>query len=417
MGAAVERLTGIPLRQQWPAWMIGLGHGGTHWVIAVYYLMVPWLREDLGISYTEAGFLLASFHVFSFIANFGSGAAVDLVGRRVFLQVIALVLGAAALAAMAWADDFWAVFFLLAVIGATNNLWHPPAISYLSSAFPEKKGYALSLHALGASFGDAIAPLAAGFMLTWWGWRDTAPVAAIPVFVIALLLLVTLNARDKAENDAADRKKLSGRDYAGGLKMLVRNRIVTTLCLVSGFRTMTLMGLLMFLPLYLADEIGLAAIAVGATITAMQLGGLVATPIAGIWSDRAGRRPVVLAGFSGTTIVLAVITLLDSQIALVVGVALLGFSLYAARPVMHSWMMDVTPPEMGGSAMSLLFGTQSLFNFAMPPLCGWIADQWGLTAVFYLLAATILIANVLVLAVPNSGGTGDTEAKTGSGTA
>jgi MFS family permease len=168
--------------------MIGLGHGGTHWIIAVYYLMVPWLRQDLGISYTEAGLLLTSFHLFSFFANFGSGAAVDLVGRRVFLQVISLVVGAVALACMKWADGFWSVFVLLAFIGATNNLWHPPAISYLSSAFPQKKGYALSLHALGASVGDAIAPLAAGFLLVWLGWREASVVASLPVFVIAILL-------------------------------------------------------------------------------------------------------------------------------------------------------------------------------------------------------------------------------------
>ena len=402
MGAAIERLTGIPLRQQWPAWMIGLGHGGTHWIIAVYYLMVPWLRQDLGISYTEAGLILTSFHLFSFIANFGSGAAVDLVGRRVFLQVIALVIGAMALAAMKWAGGFWSVFVLLAFIGATNNLWHPPAISYLSSAYPDKKGYALSLHALGASVGDAIAPLAAGFLLVWLGWRDASTVASIPVFVIALLLLLTLNARDKATNDAPGKEKMTGKDYLAGVRLLLKNRWVVALCVMSGFRTVTLMGLLMFLPLYLADEMHLAPTAVGATLMAMQVGGLIATPLAGIWSDRSGRRPVVMAGFTGTTIVLAIITLLDNQMMLIVGVSILGFSLYAARPVMHSWMMDITPPHLSGSSMSLLFGTQSAFNFALPPLCGLIADTWGLTAVFYLLAGTILIANLMVLAIPNS---------------
>lgn len=380
--------------------MIGLGHGGTHWVIAVYYLMVPWLRQDLGISYTEAGLLLTSFHLFSFFANFGSGAAVDLVGRRVFLQVIALVIGAIALAGMKFATGFWFVFAMLAFIGATNNLWHPPAISYLSSAYPKKKGYALSLHALGASLGDAIAPLAAGFLLVWLGWRDASVVASMPVFVIALLLLLTLNARDRAASKAPDKVKMSGKDYLGGVGALFKNRAVVTLCMVSGFRTMTLMGLLMFLPLYLADQMKLAPTAVGATLMAMQIGGLIATPLAGIWSDRSGCRPVVMAGFAGTTVILAVITLIDNQLLLVAGVSLLGFALYAARPVMHSWMMQITPPHLGGSSMSLLFGTQSLFNFALPPICGIIADTWGLTAVFYLLAGTILIANILVFLVP-----------------
>ena len=400
MGAAIERLTGIPLRDQWPAWMVALGHGATHWVLAAYLVMAPFFTKELGISYTEAGLLFATFHVCSFIANFGSGAAVDLVGRRVFLQVIALVLGAAALAVIVWADGFWFIVPAVGLIGATNNLWHPPAISYLSSAFPKTKGYALSIHALGASVGDAIAPLAAGFIIAAIGWRLTAPVAAVPVLIVAAILLMALGPRERSENAAGNGKKMSGKDYLGGMKVLVSNRLVTALCVIAGFRTMTMMGLLMFLPFYLADEMKLGATAVGATLMAMQIGGLIATPIAGIWSDRKGRRPVVLAGFTGTTIILAMITLIDSQWALVAGVSVLGFSLYAARPVMHSWMMDITPDHMSGSAMSLLFGTQSLFNILVPPVGGLIADTWGLTAVFYMLAGTILVANALVFLVP-----------------
>ena len=400
MGAAIERLTGIPLRDQWPAWMVALGHGATHWVLAAYLVMAPFFTKELGISYTEAGLLFATFHVCSFIANFGSGAAVDLVGRRVFLQVIALILGAAALAVIVWADGFWFIVPAVGLIGATNNLWHPPAISYLSSAFPKTKGYALSIHALGASVGDAIAPLAAGFIIAAIGWRLTAPVAAVPVLIVAAILLMALGPRERSENAAGNGKKMSGKDYLGGMKVLVSNRLVTALCVIAGFRTMTMMGLLMFLPFYLADEMKLGATAVGATLMAMQIGGLIATPIAGIWSDRKGRRPVVLAGFTGTTIILAMITLIDSQWALVAGVSVLGFSLYAARPVMHSWMMDITPDHMSGSAMSLLFGTQSLFNILVPPVGGLIADTWGLTAVFYMLAGTILVANALVFLVP-----------------
>lgn len=410
MGAAIERLTGIPLRDQWPAWMVALGHGATHWVLAAYLVMAPFFTKELGISYTEAGLLFATFHVCSFVANFGSGAAVDLVGRRVFLQVIALILGAAALAVIVWADGFWFIVPAVGLIGATNNLWHPPAISYLSSAFPKTKGYALSIHALGASVGDAIAPLAAGFIIAAIGWRLTAPVAAVPVLIVAAILLMALGPRERSENAAGNGKKMSGKDYVGGMKVLVSNRLVTALCVIAGFRTMTMMGLLMFLPFYLADEMKLGATAVGATLMAMQIGGLIATPIAGIWSDRKGRRPVVLAGFTGTTIILAMITFIDSQWALVAGVSVLGFSLYAARPVMHSWMMDITPDHMSGSAMSLLFGTQSLFNILVPPVGGLIADTWGLTAVFYMLAGTILVANALVFLVPEEARKDDGEA-------
>ena len=74
--------------------------------------------------------------------------------------------------------------------------------------------------------------------------------------------------------------------------------------------------------------------------------------------------------------------------------------LYAVRPVVHSWMMDLTPDHLGGSATSLMFGTQSGFSIVMPIIGGMLADQYGLASVFYMLAGTILMTNILTLGLP-----------------
>jgi len=75
----------------------------------------------------------------------------------------------------------------------------------------------------------------------------------------------------------------------------------------------------------------------------------------------------------------------------------LGFVLYAVRPVIHSWMMDLAPPDIRGSATSALFGTQAALSIAVPVVGGAVADTWGLTEVFYLIAAVMLVANAMVV--------------------
>jgi FSR family fosmidomycin resistance protein-like MFS transporter len=50
--------------------------------------------------------------------------------------------------------------------------------------------------------------------------------------------------------------------------------------------------------------------------------------------------------------------------------------------------------------VSLLFGAQSALSALVPLVGGLIADQWGLAAVFYVLAASTLIANLVVLGLP-----------------
>ena len=405
MIAAIERLTGLEWKNQGTVFLVGLGHGGIHWTAATLYLLLPFITRDLGLSYTEAGMLVAVFHISAFVANFASGLIVDVTGRRVVFQVLSLAVGAAALLASGYAQGIWWLVPMVVLIGATNNLWHPPAISFLSQHYPRQRGYTLSIHALGANTGDAVAPLAAGALLVWLSWRQTASLNALPVFLVAGLIWFVLLKRDTPAKPAAGVEKtehgMGLAEYFDGLKALVKDRAVLHLSLMAGFRTMAQMGLLIFLPLYLADVMGMGPFMMGVTMMALQVGGMCATPVAGAWSDRIGRRPVVLGGLSITTVLIVVLTVVQNEIVFVGGVAVMGFVMYAARPVIHSWMMDLAPPEVAASATSVMFGVQALFTTVMLMVSGAIADAWGLGVVFYLLAASMLAANVLVYLLPN----------------
>lgn len=386
------------LVRQGPIFLVGLGHGATHWVAATFYLLLPFINRDMGLSYSQAGLLVSIFHIASVGANFGSGPLVDVTGRRVLFQILALVLGGSALMAFAAGAGFVWLAAMVVLIGATNNLWHPAAIAYLSSRYPKKRGYALSIHALGANLGDAIAPLAAGMLLVSMSWPGAAAVNSLPVFAVAAALFLLWKGD---RTDATHGKPGMGLgDYFAGMGRLIRNRAVLGLCLMAGLRTTAQNGLLMFLPLYLVDVLKADALETGTVMMAMQVGGILAVVIAGTLSDRIGRRPIVLAGLGASTVVIAGLTLLGGGPLYVAGVALLGFVLFAVRPVVHSWMMDLTPGEMGGSATSLMFGAQAGLSAIVPIAGGIVADIWGLPAVFYLLAALMLMANMTAALLP-----------------
>ncbi len=386
------------LVRQGPIFLVGLGHGATHWVAATFYLLLPFINRDLGLSYSQAGLLVSIFHIASVGANFGSGPLVDVTGRRVLFQILALVLGGGALMAFAAGAGFVWLAAMIVLIGATNNLWHPAAIAYLSSRYPKKRGYALSIHALGANLGDAIAPLAAGMLLVSMSWPGAAAVNSLPVFAVAAALFLLWKGD---RTDATHGKPGMGLgDYFVGMGRLIRNRAVLGLCLMAGLRTTAQNGLLMFLPLYLVDVLKADALETGTVMMAMQVGGILAVVIAGTLSDRIGRRPIVLAGLGASTVVIAGLTLLGGGPLYVAGVALLGFVLFAVRPVVHSWMMDLTPGEMGGSATSLMFGAQAGLSAIVPVAGGIVADIWGLPSVFYLLAALMLMANMTAALLP-----------------
>ena len=397
----VQRLTGLQWRQQGPAVLVGMGHGATHWVMGTFYLLLPFIAKALHLSYTEAGLLVSTVHISSFATNIFSGALVDVTGRRVPILVASLTVGALALASFGMADGVLGLLPLVVLIGCTNNMWHPAAISYISRRFPQQRGYALSIHALGANSGDALAPMAVGAALVWLTWSQAATAACVPILAVALLLFLALPRQSNSErvqSSAGEGMDLA--TYFKGLTTILCDRAVLSLCLVAALRTMTQAGLLAFLPLYLANGLGAGPVMLGLALAAMQSAGVVAAPVAGAWSDRVGRRPIVLAGLTASTVVIAVLMFLGHLATFVVGIAVLGFVLFAVRPVIHSWMMDLTPANLGGSATSLMFGSQAMLATAAPIIGGMIADGWGLGAVFYFLAGGLLAANLALVLLP-----------------
>jgi MFS family permease len=401
-----ERLTGLSLRDNAPIALVSLGHAATHWIGATVYILLPFVAISLGLGYAETGLLVSAMSVGSLVANFASGPLVDMTGRRVLFQVLAVAIGASALAGLGGFggiegfDSMVWLAVMVFIIGVTANLWHPPALSYLSERYPNARGYAFSIHALGASLGDTVAPLAAGILLVSLTWQQSATIAAIPALGIAALIALTIGPGARRAVGGTSQAGLGLGAYFSSLAGVLRNPVILAICMMAGLRSMAQSGLTVFLPLYLVNEAGAGPAMLGATLAALQAGGLIATPLAGVWSDRVGRRPVVMAGLAASTVIICSLGFLGGGVWFIAGISLLGFTLFAIRPVVQSWMMDLTPPSMTGSATSLMFGTQSVFNILMPVVGGLVADSFGLTAVFYLLGAVMLLSNVVVFFIP-----------------
>ncbi|MBI4081178.1 MAG: MFS transporter [Candidatus Lambdaproteobacteria bacterium] len=387
------------VRDQSSIYLIGIAHGTTHWVDSSFLVLLPYLLKDLGLTYTAAGALVSGKHIMAVVANLGAGTVVDTTGRRVPLLVLALILTGSGLFLIGLTKVYLLIAVFFAVIGMANNGWHAPAMAYLSGRYPQQRSFAFAMHATGASVGDMVAPLAVGAWLTLFTWQGAALINALPVFAVALMLWLSLGPRESAERGA--RKAGMGmRAYGSSLWAMLRQRAVVALCLMAGLRSMAQSGLLVFLPLFLADVLKVSPVIMGASVMAMHLGGVIVTPFAGALADRIGARPVVMAGMTATTIVIAGITFVTHPLVYVAVVSVLGLVLYGVRPVVQAWLMNSSPPELHGTATSVMFGTQSALAVVMPVLGGVVADRYGLTYVFYLIAAVMLLANLTVLLLP-----------------
>jgi MFS family permease len=384
-------------------WLITIGHALTHWYPATFYLLLPLIGNELGLSYVQIGSILTTQALCGAISNIPGGLLVDSVGRKGLLMAMSLFWIGAPYLLMGFSHDYWLLLTCAALVGIGNNLWHPTAIPLLAQHFPDRKGLAVSIHGMGGNVGDAVAPFVAGALLAYLTWRQVMVVNVIPGIAMALLLLVLLGgmqSKSRAAPGSAARPKRSFNDVLRDFRTLLKNRVLIFLCASSVFRSMTHGGLMAFLPIYLARELNYSPLWIGAAMAALQTAGFIASPISGHLSDKMGRRQIIMSSMGVTAVIIAFMIMAGQSSAFVFFIAFLGFFFFSIRAVLQAWLLDVTPENMGGSAIGVLFAIQALGAGIGPLVCGAIADSYGLLATFYFLVATIIVANMFIFFTP-----------------
>jgi MFS transporter, FSR family, fosmidomycin resistance protein len=386
-------------------WLISAGHGLTHWYTATFYILLPLIGKEFGLSYTEIGLIMTIQHLAGAISNLPGGMLVDMIGKKGYLMAVSLFWVGFPYALMALTQSFWMLLVCVALVGIGNNLWHPAAIPTLAYRYPRRKGLALSFHGMGGNVGEALAPLAAGALLAWVSWRSVVVINVVPGVVMAILILVFLGAFSVEHNTSDDARAGKARKSVGAYLRdalsLLKNRGLMLVSVSSSFRTMTQVGLLTFLPVYLAYELEYSPFVVGACLTLMQGAGFIAGPIGGHLSDKMGRRRVIAASMTLSAVVIAGMALAGKSVLFVAFIALIGFFLYAMRPVLQAWAIESTPKHLAGTGVGLQFGIQAIGASIAPAVFGMIADATDIYTAFYFLAGTILCANALIFFMPN----------------
>ena len=123
---AGQSTAGASYRIQASIFLVGLGHGATHWLLGTFLILLPFVTKELGLSYTEAGLMVTVLHLSSFFTNISGGMVVDISGRRVVFLVICLLAGASGMRPL--------TFFTLNLSGTLARLY---AIRWLGDVFAD----------------------------------------------------------------------------------------------------------------------------------------------------------------------------------------------------------------------------------------------------------------------------------------
>ncbi|MBX3604623.1 MAG: MFS transporter [Piscinibacter sp.] len=130
----------------------------------------------------------------------------------------------------------------------------------------------------------------------------------------------------------------------------------------------------------------------GAVAFAFGVANFFAAPILGALSDRFGRRPVLLLGFSGLAASF-IVTGLATALWMLIAVRLLSGALQANAAVANAYVADITPPAERARRFGLL-GAMFGLGFILGPMAGGLLGAIDVHLPFFA-AGALAIANWL----------------------
>ncbi|MGW7448767.1 MDR family MFS transporter [Kitasatospora sp. NPDC054795] len=157
-----------------------------------------------------------------------------------------------------------------------------------------------------------------------------------------------------------------------------------------------------FLALYLTSSRGYSATYAGLVAALFGLGSAASAIIAGVLTDRVGRRPTLLAAQLGTALFTAVLGFTDGQVAIAVVAFLVGFCNNATRPAISAIIADIVPVADRVRAYSLNFWAINLGFGLSSAVAGLIASHGYLTLFLLDALSTALCAVVIFVRIPET---------------
>lgn len=159
---------------------------------------------------------------------------------------------------------------------------------------------------------------------------------------------------------------------------------------------------IMFLTIYLADELDFGTTFATRCIGIFGLGSIIAAIVGGHLADRFGRRVVMVGSFFGSAGILVVMATLRDVWTISAAVFLFGLINDMHRPAVSAMLGDLVPSEQRTHAFSMLYIAINL-GFSVGALAGALIVQHSFAWLFYGDAiTTALFGVVILLAIPES---------------
>ena len=337
--------------------------------------LLPLIKRDMGLSFTEVVLLKSLFQGASAILQIPAGFLAEGLGEF-WLLIGGNIWVAAGLVGMAFSPIFAVLLVASFLGGLGGGAQHPLASSMVSRAYDDKgRATAIGTVNFAGDLGKMAAPLLAGVVAVYFGWRTTLGVAGVAGIIF--MLLATMSRR------TVDIGKLAAQPVKATDAINTPDQTTQ----MGGFITLSGVGILdsatrgaslAFLP-FVMDAKGMGIGQTSAMLVLLFAGGAAGKFLCGWLADRYGSVSIIW-GTKGLTALLLVLSLAAPSVAMAPLMVVLGVGLNGTSSVLYAAVADLVPARRRARLYGVYYTTNEGGTVLAPVLYALIADLFSLNA-------------------------------------
>lgn len=359
--------------------------------LGVTRTVLPLLAEgEFGIvSKTAALSFIVAFGLAKAPLNFGSGALADRFGRKRVL-IAGWSLGLPFPLLLAFAQSWTWVIAAMVLLGVQQGLcWSTTIFMKVDVAGPGRRGFAIGINEFTGYVGMAVVTYGSGVIAAALGPR-VFPFLLGEALVVGGLVIALRFVDDTSNFVEAERN-----GALASAVQVVRTGAFAALCqagLTTKIADAATWGLL---PIFLAEG-GLGVATIGMLAAAYPGSWGLMQPLTGWFSDRFGRKPLIVSGMLVQALGLTLIAAGTTVSGWLWGIILLGGGTAAVYPVLLAAAADVAPPGSRASSIGHYRLWRDLGFVVGGLVAGALADAFGIAGALRVLASLSFVSGGLV---------------------
>lgn len=368
-----------------------LGHCAHHLLTALPMPLLPFIRKEFALDYTQAAFVTSAFAIAGGLGQLPAGWLADKIGATVPLMMGILGIAAAGFL-VGMSQTYIMLIVLMILMGLMSGGYHPAATPMISNSVPpEQRGRALGWHLIGGNTAFFFGPIVAGFVAGYWGWRGSFIGLAIPTAVIGVVFLFYLRSKSSRAHAEHLKNGQAAEDPPppGNIRRLVA---FLTMTVIAGGAGMSVMA---FFTLYAVDILGASEANAAKILSLVFVSGLFAGPIGGWLSDKFGRVPIIVLCSVLDGAMILVIPHVQWGFIFFIILFFMGLAMALRMPVTEAFIIGQTEARYRSRIFALYYFTMQYTGAVFAPFMGKLVDMWGFATCFTI-SGTVVIAVALI---------------------